>query len=123
MSKTFSAFTFALLLTATGASNASAQSEVLAEMYGRGVHAYYAGDYTTAYESLTMAIDNGTDDPRAYYFRGLVSQMSGRQEEAKDDWTKGAEMEANGKANPAIGRSLLKEANFFNWLTSFPPTT
>ena len=62
MSKTFSAFTVALLLAATGATNASAQSEVLAEMYGRGVHSYYAGDYISAYESLTMAIDNGTDD-------------------------------------------------------------
>lgn len=109
MSKTFFAFSFALMLLAVPTpQNASAQSEVLAEMYGRGVHAYFAGDYIAANEFLTMAIDNGTDDPRAYYFRGLVSHTSGRQEEAKDDWNKGAEMEASGKASRSIGKSLSR---------------
>ena len=39
---------------------ASAQSPVLAEFYGRGVHAYNAGDMLQAHQYLTMAIDNGS---------------------------------------------------------------
>lgn len=87
---------------------ATAQNEILAEMYGRGVHAYYAGDYSTAYDALTMAIDNGSIDPRVYYFRGLVSNATGRSEEAEADWREGAELEATGRLNVDVGRALAR---------------
>ncbi len=87
---------------------ASAQAEVLAEMYGRGVHAFYAGDYKTADRFLSMAIDNGIQDPRAYYFRGLSSLRSDRSEDCQSDWQLGAKLEADGRANPSIGRSLSR---------------
>lgn len=84
------------------------QSAVLAEMYGRGVHAYYAGDHVSAMRYLSLAIDNGIEDPRAFYFRGMVAKSSGRAYEAEADWQRGAELEATGRANPTIGRALSR---------------
>ncbi len=100
-----------VILVSTGvfADRANAvQSEVLAEMYGRGVHAYYACDKLAATRYLSMAIDNGSEDPRAYYFRGMVAYTSGHVYEAEADWQRGAELEASGRANPTIGRSLAR---------------
>lgn len=109
MTKTVFAVAFLLFSVASAApQKASAQSEVLAEMYGRGVHAFYSGDYATAQQFLSLAIDNGSQDPRAYYFRGLVEHTSGQLDQAKMDWQRGADLEANGKANGAIGRSLSR---------------
>ena len=88
--------------------SATAQNEVLAEMYGRGVHAYYSGDNDTAVKFLTMVIDNGSQDPRAFYFRGIVAYSMGQMDAAKDDWRRGAEMEASGNVSNAIGRSLSR---------------
>jgi hypothetical protein len=75
---------------------------------GRGVHAYYAGNMNDSLQYFSMAIDNGIQDPRAYYFRGMVHEVTGRPEQAESDWQMGAQMEANGKANPSIGRSLSR---------------
>lgn len=92
---------------ATG-STAVAQTAVLNEMYGRGVHQYYAGNYTKAYDLLSAAIDNGIEDPRAYYFRGIVARSTGRLEQAKGDWYAGAQLEAAGKIQGSIGRALSR---------------
>jgi mono/diheme cytochrome c family protein len=54
----------------------------VAASYGAGVHAYYDGNYQTAYDALTAAIEAGTLDPRAYYFRGLTALKLGRLDEA-----------------------------------------
>ena len=86
----------------------AADNPVLAEMYGRGVHAYYAGDTINAERYLTMAIHNGIKDPRAYYFRGMVAYCMGNIDQAKGDWQQGAQMEAEGNVNPLIGRSLAR---------------
>ncbi len=99
---------FAILAMATVASTAHAQSSVLAEFYGRGVHAYYGNDVTTAYDYLSKAIDGGINDPRAYYFRGLAAVASGREYEAEADYRAGAELEAKGTFGPAIGQSLSR---------------
>ncbi|MFK8113604.1 MAG: hypothetical protein AB8B91_15490 [Rubripirellula sp.] len=88
--------------------SASAQNAILAEMYGRGVHAYYSGNNTDANQYLSMAINNGIEDPRAYYFRGMVAHASGRAYEAESDWQRGAELEASGKVAASIGRSLSR---------------
>ncbi len=88
--------------------SASAQDAVLAEMYGRGVHAYYSGRYSDATQYLSTAIDNGIEDPRAYYFRGIVANAEGRTYDAEADWQMGAELEATGRTNTAIGRSLSR---------------
>ena len=51
---------------------ATAQNPVLAEIYGRGVHAFYSGQHDQARQMFSSAIDNGIKDPRAYYFVALL---------------------------------------------------
>ncbi len=89
-------------------SSAQAQNTILADMYGRGVHAYFAGNHNDAYQFLSSAIQGGLKDPRAYYFRGLAASGSGRSYEAEADWQAGAELEATAGANPMIGKSLAR---------------
>jgi hypothetical protein len=72
---------------------ASAQELGLSDMYGRGVHAYFSGQSRAAYQYFTAAIDAGSQDPRAYYFRGLAYQRLGRPAEAQADFRTGAELE------------------------------
>ncbi|TWU45034.1 hypothetical protein Q31b_02050 [Novipirellula aureliae] len=88
--------------------SASPQSEVLAEMYGQGVHAYYAGRYQDADEFLSMAINNGLKDPRAFYFRGIVAVANGNSSSAEADWVQGAQIEAATGNALAIGRALSR---------------
>ncbi|MBN2476283.1 MAG: hypothetical protein JXB62_16845 [Pirellulales bacterium] len=71
-----------------------AQDAVLAQKYGSGVHAYFSHDYVGAYDNLTEAIQAGTKDPRAFYFRGLTYLRLGRETEAGTDFQKGAELES-----------------------------
>lgn len=96
------------MLAMTTSSRAEAQSAVLSEIYGRGVHAYHSGQYDQASQWLSMAIDNGYRDPRAYYFRGLVAASSGRGYEAESDFQMGAELEAKGAFGNVVGQSLSR---------------
>jgi hypothetical protein len=101
----------AALLCATASfvpQQASAQDAILSEIYGRGVHAYYAGRHDEAHQLLSSAINAGIKDPRAYYFRGIVSTMRGSSYEAESDWQQGAQLEASGKSTVSIGRSLSR---------------
>ena len=96
-------------LLAGRAAPANAQDSVLAELYGFGVHSYFAGQYEDAHEYLTTAVEQGTRDPRVYYFRGLTYTRLGRPDEAKADYMKGADLESSGadRVYP-IGRSLQR---------------
>lgn len=79
----------------------------VAASYGAGVHAYYDGDYQTAYDSLTAAIEAGTLDPRAYYYRGLTSIKLGKiDDEINGDFAEGASRETMGRGGISISRSL-----------------
>ena len=82
------------LLTVAACTVVAAQEAVLAQLYGQGVHAYFAQDFVKAHELLSSAIDRGTHDPRVYYFRGLALQRLGRPEDAQADFSTGAEREA-----------------------------
>lgn len=79
---------------------------ILAVAYGNGVHAYYSGDYQRSYEELSTTIEGGTQDPRAFYFRGLAALKLGRLDEAEADFALGANAEAAGRGNWPVGRSL-----------------
>lgn len=98
----------AALVLASGVSFSQAQDPVLDELYGRGVHRYFANDYLQAYDQLSLAINNGSQDPRAYYFRGFAALASGRLDEAEADWQTGAAIEAKGVYGGEIGRSLSR---------------
>lgn len=84
----------ALVLAGMSALPGQAQDNVLGELYGQGVHAYFAGDVRTAHEMLTNAIQQGSVDPRCFYFRGLAYARLGRPDESSADFKKGAELEA-----------------------------
>ena len=86
-----------------------AQESLLAELYGQGVHAYFANDYGRAHDWLAKAIAQGSRDPRCYYFRGLCYRRLGRPDEARMDFEKGAQLEATSQARIyPVGRSLQR---------------
>jgi len=78
----------------------------LSRAYGLGVHAYFGGDYQRAYDDLTGVIEGGSQDPRAWYFRGLAALKLGRLDEAEADFSLAADREAEAAANWGVSRSL-----------------
>lgn len=80
-------------LTLALASPAWAQN-AKSQLYGRGVHQYFSGDFAGAITSLTQSIDGGTVDPRVYYYRGLALAATGKPAEARADFQAGAAHEA-----------------------------
>jgi len=91
---------------AVSAAQPTIESLPLAAAYGDGVHAFFAGDFERAYEDLSQAIEAGTTDPRAYYFRGLAALRQGRSDEAEADFTEGATRESSGLGAWPVARSL-----------------
>lgn len=69
-------------------------SAVLTALYGEGMKAYYAGQYSQAHETFSQAIEAGSKDPRCFYFRGLSNLRLGRGPDAGLDFQKGAAIEA-----------------------------
>lgn len=103
----FASAVFALLLLAASAGPLLAQDAVLAQFYGRGVHQYFAGNYDSAAADLTTAIDGGSKDPRAYYFRALTSLRRGDSYSADSDLRVGASLEsADVSQFYPVGKSL-----------------
>lgn len=91
---------------AGGAFPVTSESLALASAYGQGVHAYFAGDFQRSYDDLSQAIAAGTQDPRAYYFRGLAALRLGRLDEAEADFSSGADREMTQSGDWRVGRSL-----------------
>lgn len=90
-------------------SNAAAQDSVLAELYGQGVHHFFANRHEEAHRFLTMAIEQKSQDPRVHYYRGLAHLRLGRPDEAKADFEKGAELEtSNTDRIYPVSRSLQR---------------
>ena len=85
----------AAVLTLFGSAS-FAQEAVLDDLYGRGVHAFFAGSSREAHDLLTAAINGGSRDPRAYFYRGLIYMRMGRPEDANLDFQKGTELEVLG---------------------------
>ena len=102
----------ALLCLATtlgSAAPVSAQGSVLAELYGQGVHDYFAGRYFDSHDALSMAIAQGSTDPRCQYFRGLCLTRLGRGDEAEEAFKAGAQLEVTSRDRVyPIGRSLQR---------------
>ncbi len=88
--------------------NIQAQDGAYTELYGYGVHRYYAGDYNEAQRVLNIVIDAGIEDPRPHYFRGLVTYQLGMQDAAKSDFEHAADLEARGKGVVNINLALQR---------------
>jgi hypothetical protein len=92
------------VVTLSFASFASAQ-DPLDEMYGQAVHSFFRGDSVHAEQLLTEVIDAGSQDPRAYYFRGLC-QAHGNFQIGSVDFERGAQLEIDGKKVVNVGKAL-----------------
>ncbi len=78
----------------------------LTRTFGAGVHAYFSGDLERSYDEFTAAIEAGSEDPRARYFRGLAALRLGRLDEAEADFSAGADLEARALGGWPVSRSL-----------------
>lgn len=74
---------------------AQQQQEGAAELYGRGVSAYFSGDAAAAIVYLDKAIKANPNDPREFFFRGLARALQSGMDAAKADFAKASEIEAN----------------------------
>ena len=83
-----------IALTLVGTSGVHAQ-DALTELYGNGVHAYFTGNLDEAAALFTQAIDNESDDPRVFYYRGVINLKQGKTDEAAADFAAGANAEAD----------------------------
>ena len=71
-----------LLIAGAVAGPLCGQDDSLADTYGEGVHAFYAGEYDEALELFSDAIEGGSTDPRCLFFRGLTQYRLGNPEAA-----------------------------------------
>ena len=94
MCRTITLCLLSVSLWCASASSLAAQDAALEQMYGSGVHAYFAGRHAEAHENFTTAIEAGSTDPRCHYYRGLSYLRLGRPDEAKADFARGAELES-----------------------------
>ena len=98
-----------LAITLTASTLQAQQDELLADLYGRGVHAYFEGEFDTAHKLLSDAIEQKTQDPRCYYFRGATYTRLGRLDQATKDFQVGARLEAQDTQNTyPVNRSLQR---------------
>lgn len=97
-----------LIYGATHSTQVHANQALLSEMFGRGIHAFYVGNQDDAQKMFTSAIEHGLEDPRVFYFRGIIAFEGGNKEQAVEDWKRGADLEANSRVNFEVGRTLSR---------------
>ena len=83
-----------------------AQSGALLQLYGQGVHRFNAGDLSGAEQLFTQVINYGSQDPRPYFFRGLVRERMGGG--GQFDFEQGARLEASGTREARVGVALMR---------------
>jgi len=85
--------------------------DVLDELYGSGVHAFFSGNMLLATERFSEAIKAGSQDPRVYFFRGLtqIDSMGGSMASGTSDFEKGAQLEVlQGKRAIDVAKALQR---------------
>jgi len=85
----------AFVVVAVSGIHVMAAEPTAAEIYGQGVHAYFAGDYDSAIELMTESLEKNAGDPRAYYVRGLALASRAGAEAGLADFARAAELEVN----------------------------
>ena len=87
---------------------ADGQDRRLVALFGRGAHAYHAGNIQEASRYLGQALEEGSQDPRCYYFRGLCLLSLGEPDQADQDFRAGAIREFSGLGTYDVSRSLQR---------------
>ncbi len=85
---------------------AVAQSDAMVELYGEGVHRYFAHDFAGADQVLSTVVDSGSEDARALFFRGLAREAAGYGGEM--DFENAARLEAEGKRVVDVSAALTR---------------
>lgn len=98
---------FACLFTVVSLSlaNFAHAQDPLDEMYGQAVHSFFRGDAGNAEALLNEVIEAGSQDPRAYFFRGLCKSNLGI-DVSNPDFEKAAQLEIDGKKVVNVGKAL-----------------
>jgi tetratricopeptide (TPR) repeat protein len=106
-------FLAGLLVAARAAATPAAEPDggSAEDAYGRGVHAYFSGNYlsgnSAAAEALfAEAMGHDPNDPRPHYFRALCLLRQGRSNEARSDFKIAAALEARSRGSYPVGKSL-----------------
>ena len=85
--------------TSHGADRASNDS-----LLNNALGAWRSGDLASAEKLLSEIIENGTDDPRPLYFRGILSEQTGKDGSA--DLRAAAKLEAETSTASLVNRSI-----------------
>lgn len=85
----------ALAIVTVASVHGLAGEPTAAQLYGQGVHAYFAENHDTAIALLSEAIEQNPRDPRAYFFRGLARASRDGVDAGVADFAKGAELEVD----------------------------
>jgi hypothetical protein len=86
-----------------------AQHDAMSEIYGQGVHRYFAGDYAGAELLLNEVHAAGSEDPRVHYFLGMCKVAQGGGVMAGlADFEAGALAEAKSKSSFQVGVALTR---------------
>jgi hypothetical protein len=111
MNRSFTKVVFSLLSLASvlNAGGVSLGGDVLDELYGAGVHAYFAGNTEKSQELLNDVINAGSNDPRAYFFRGLaLAKSQGDLQAGMADFEEGARLEVQRNRGREVSDSLQR---------------
>ena len=95
-----------LLSALMGGSQLMAQDRNARAIYGRGVTAYFVGDYQVSHDLLTTLIGQGSQDARHYYYRGLALWALDQQDAAKADFETASRLEIARQATGLVNESL-----------------
>lgn len=87
-------------------SSSTRRAKTLYSMYSQGRAAYFAGELAQAQEVLDEVVKQGSEDPRAYYFRGLTLHGLGRIDEAKADFAQAVTLELDPNSRVNVSRDL-----------------
>lgn len=84
----------------------SGRERVANAYYVQGLRAYSKSNYKQAHVELSMSIDAGSRDPRAYYFRAFTAIKLGKAEDAEKDFIAGAKLETLAFNGRSVDRSI-----------------
>jgi type II secretory pathway pseudopilin PulG len=103
----FSVFSFGLAVCL----NTTLQAQdILEQLYGSGVHAFYSGHSDQAQEIFDEVINAGSQDPRVHYFRGLaqIQSQSGMIEAGMADFEQAAQLEVTSRTSANVSKALQR---------------
>jgi hypothetical protein len=103
----FSLFSIGLAVCLNSALQAQ---DILEQMYGSGVHAFYSGRSDEAQEIFDEVINAGSQDPRVHYYRGLaqIQSQGGMIEAGMADFEQAAQLEVTSRTSANVARALQR---------------